>query len=448
MSSADPEEVSVEIGREGVTVEKSFEPDDFPVPAIAFVIRSERDVPVDVTLVDTVPEDIQAEDIGFHPKYGAEYWRNEGEELIFERTFEGGEEYTTVYGLRARDTEEVGRFLGDPELAEVDPPKDSSEVVRDVIGEGEGGVDPGASDDDLEAAIAAADVESTPESPPAEPSEPVVEPGDVGGVSPESVASMLAEGIRDGQVADDDLEVLRDALGTGDASSNSLEVRIEHLQSEVADIKAYSDALEAFIDENGEARTLMRELEESIEGIRDDVAAVEDEVDAVSGEVTETTERIDDLGEDVSRVDEDVSRIDDEVGRVGTELEGVGSSVEAVETSLESVEGSVEELEATLSNVDEETTALREEVEDVRGEIDGVRDEIPEGRIEAMDDRMDVLEDELEELAEMRKRMASVFGGVGAGGASGGEESEADAGDTEDSEADTEDAEDPESDGG
>ena len=57
MSSADPEEVSVEIRREGVSVEKSFEPDDFPVPAIAFVIRSERDVPVDVALVDTRSQD-------------------------------------------------------------------------------------------------------------------------------------------------------------------------------------------------------------------------------------------------------------------------------------------------------------------------------------------------------------------------------------------------------
>jgi uncharacterized coiled-coil DUF342 family protein len=422
MSSADPEEVSVEITREGVSVEKSFEPDDFPVPAIAFVIRSERDVPVDVKLVDTVPDDIQAEDIGFHPKYGAEHWRNEGDELIFERTFEAGEEYTTVYGLRARDTDDVGRFLGEPELAEVDPPKDSSDVVRDVIGEGN---DPGTSDDDLEAAIAAADVESAPEDPSASQSgtagAPSVAPESV---APESIASMLAESIRAGQVSDSDMEVLRDALGNGGGGSKSLEVRIDHLQSEVADLKAYSDALEEFIDENGEARTLVRELRETIEGLEGDVSEVESSMESVSGEVTEATERIDDLGEDVSRIDE-------EVDRVGTDVDEVGSEVADVEESLSSVEERMDELDGSISDVDEELSAVRDEIDDVRGEVDGVRDEIPEGRIDAIDERMDELQDELEELAEMRKRMASVFGGGMGGGSSepgGGEEAGSESG--------------------
>ena len=426
MSSADPEEVSVEIEREGVTVEKSFEPDDFPVPAIAFVIRSERDVPVEVTLVDVVPEDIQAEDIGFHPKYGAEHWRNDGDRLIFERTFEGGEEYTTVYGLRARDTEDVGRFLGDPEIAEVDPPKDSGEVVRDVIGEG---ADPGTSDDDLEAAIAAADVESTPQSP--ETSRPEREPerpepeGEAAAVSPESVAAVLADGIKAGRVSDSDLEVIRDALGADEDASNSLEVRIDHLQSEVADLKAYSDALEEFIDENGEARTLMRDLRETIEEVQGDVAGVESEVDSVSNEMSETTGRVEELGEEVSRLDDEVEGVGSEVEEVSSDVEEVGTDVERIESSVSGVEKRVEELDATVADVDEELSSLREEMDDVRGEVDDVRDELPEGRIEAMDDRIEELEAELEELAEMRQRMASVFGGMGGGEAGDTAEDEA-----------------------
>ena len=435
MSSADPEEVSVEIEREGVTVEKSFEPDDFPVPAIAFVIRSERDVPVDVTLVDVVPDDIQAEDIGFHPKYGAEQWRNEGDKLIFERTFEGGEEYTTVYGLRARDTEDVGRFLGEPELAEVNPPKDSSEVVRDVIGEG---VDPGASDDDLEAAIAAADVESTPGSASQGESDGVVTSEGEEPVSPESVAAMLADGIRAGRVSDSDLEVLRDALGGGEGSSNSLEVRIDHLQSEVADLKAYSDALEEFIDENGEARTLMRDLRETLEGVEEDVSAVESRVESVSEEMSETTERMDDLGEDVSRIDDDVEGVSTEIEGVSADVDEVRSDVETVESSVSSVEERIDELDSDLGSVESELTSIRDGMDDVRGEVDDVRDEIPEGRIEAMDDRMDELQAELEELAEMRKRMASVFGGISGGDAAAAETTEDDSGDESDDEDDEE----------
>lgn len=81
MSSVDPGEVEVKIESEGVSVEKSFEPEDYQVLAIRFVIRSERDVPVKVTLVETIPDGLQAEDIGFHSD-GAEYWRNEGNELV------------------------------------------------------------------------------------------------------------------------------------------------------------------------------------------------------------------------------------------------------------------------------------------------------------------------------------------------------------------------------
>ena len=389
MSSADPEEVSVEIQREGVSVEKSFEPDDFPVPAIAFVIRSERDVPVDVTLVDTVPDDIQAEDIGFHPKYGAEHWRNEGEELIFERTFESGEEYTTVYGLRARDTEDVDRFLGEPELAEVDPPQDSSQVVRDVISEGDEGSAPsapGASDDDLEAAIAAADVDSDPDpSPVSQPESPGTHGTVAPRADPESVASMLAESVRTGRVSDDDLEVLRDALGNGEDSSNSQRVRVEHLQSEVADLKAYSDALEGFIDENGEARSLVRDLQETVEGMRSDVTRAENEAEAASEEATEANEWVAELGDDVSRIDGEVDQVN----------------------------SAVDDLEGRVESVSEETSSLRAEVDDLRGEVEDVRGEIPRGRIDELDDRMDELQTELSELAEMRKRMASVFGGMG-----------------------------------
>ena len=425
MSSADPEEVSVEIEREGVTVEKSFEPDDFPVPAIAFVIRSERDVPVDVKLVDTVPEDIQAEDIGFHPKYGAEHWRNEGEELIFERTFEAGEEYTTVYGLRARDTEDVGRFLGDPELAEVSPPKDSSEVVRDVMGESGQGSAPGTSDDDLEAAIAAADVDDTSEGPSVGPdtttSEPVTTSGPAS-MSPAEVASALAEGIRAGEVSESDLEVLRDALETGGGSSNSLEVRIDHLQNEVADLKAYSDALEEFIDENGEARTLMRDLQEGVEGVRNDVAEVEDQVESVSGEVESVSGEVESVSEEVESVSGEVTAATERIDGLDDEV----SRIDDIESSVDSVEGSVDELESSLSGVDEQIGSLQEEMDAIRDEVDDVRDEIPEGRIEAIDDRMDEFQAELEELAQMRQRMASVFGGMGGGGEAAGVGAETD----------------------
>ena len=147
MSSADPAEVSMVVSRDGVTVEKSFEPDDFPVPAIAFVIRAERDEAVTVRISDEVPEQVAAEDIGFHPKYGAEFWSVDEGNIVFEREFESGEEYTTVYGLRASQTDDVESYMSEPTLEDVDPPlDDAGQVVREVIGDDVDDADDGGDD--------------------------------------------------------------------------------------------------------------------------------------------------------------------------------------------------------------------------------------------------------------------------------------------------------------
>ncbi|MFC7226782.1 hypothetical protein N0B31_05150 [Salinirubellus salinus] len=421
MSNADPAEVNVEVERDGVSVEKSFEPDDFPVPAIAFVVRSERDVAVKVRLSDEVPDDIEAEDIGFHPKYGADFWDNADGKLVFEREFEPGEEYTTVYGLRAKDTEAVERFLGEPELEEVSPgldeePEDAGEVVSNVMNES----DSEASDDDLEAAIAAADaeeggaddLESAIAAAEAGDSAPAVSTDDTATADPssdpvsvevEDVTATLAEEMRDGSVSDGDIETLRDALGVGEGSG-SVEARISHLQTEISDLQAYTAALEEFLDENGEAQTLLAELQET---------------------VAEFDGRIQNLRDDV----ETVAAATDSIDEMESELSDLGSRVQSLDDRLENVSQNVTEVESSVNSLTSEFDGLRNEVDAVSREVDEVRDEMPEEDIEEMDqhleslderidgleselDRMEDLEAELDDLAQMRERMASVFGGA------------------------------------
>jgi predicted nucleic acid-binding Zn-ribbon protein len=413
MSNADPAEVNVVVERDGVTVEKSFEPEDFPVPAIAFVIRSERDVAVKVRLADAVPDDIEAEDIGFHPKYGADFWDNAEGKLVFEREFEAGEEYTTVYGLRARDTESVERFLGEPELEEVSPgleeePEDAGEVVSNVMNE----TDSEASDDDLEAAIAAADVEdgdaddleaaiaaaeegdTTAEADTS--SDGAAAPPEPATVSVEDVTATLADEIRAGSVSDDDIETLRDALGV-EEEDGSVEARISHLQTEVSDLQAYTAALEEFLDENGEAQTLLSDLKGTVEGFESELEVVREDVD----EVADAAEAVDEMESEVSELTARVQSLDDR-------LENVGSDVKNVESSVNSLSSDFE--------------GLRNEVDAVGREMEEVRDEMPEediaemdDQLESLDDRMADLEEELDDLAQMRERMASVFGGAGGG---------------------------------
>ena len=109
----------VTVASDGVTVDKRFEEDEFPVPAIAFEIQSSRSETVTVTLVDRVPEDVAVEDLGFHPEYGSEYWTIDEDQITFEREIEANSEYTTVYGIRATGTEDVEQFLTEPTLVTV-----------------------------------------------------------------------------------------------------------------------------------------------------------------------------------------------------------------------------------------------------------------------------------------------------------------------------------------
>jgi len=391
MSNAEPEE-RVTASSDGVTVEKSFEPDDFPVPAIAFVVRSEREETVAVRMVDSVPEHVTPEDIGFHPKYGAEFWGVDGDAIVFEREFEPGEEYTTVYGLRGGDSDDVEKYMTDPVLETVHPPleegEDSEDVVRDVIeGEEEPEDDTESADDaesspetdteahdDIESAIreadtdgASADTEAEESSEPTEPeSEPAHDDGTAAAVAGGSLAAALAAEIRDGEVDDDDLEELRDALGVeidaGGAtdSGGAVDARIERLQSEVADLQAYTDALESFLDENGDAQTLIEEFR---------------------------TE----LDEAVERVDGVDDRVDSTLQKVETRVEEATDEIE--ETIEERVADHIEELRSDIE-------ALEQQVED------GVDDE----RLDAIESDISDIEDELSDVSEMRERLTAAFG--------------------------------------
>jgi len=111
--------MSVEVEQAGITVKKSFEPDDFPVPAIRYVIRSDRDEAADIRIVDSVPDDVPPQDIGFHPEYGADFWQVEDGHIVYEREFGAGEEYTTLYGFRNKATNDIERFLSEPTIEAV-----------------------------------------------------------------------------------------------------------------------------------------------------------------------------------------------------------------------------------------------------------------------------------------------------------------------------------------
>jgi len=428
----------VSVSSDGVTVDKRFEEDEFPVPAIAFEIQSSRSETVTVTIVDEVPEDVAVEDLGFHPEYGSEYWTIDEDQITFEREVEANSEYTTVYGIRATGTDDVEKFLTQPRIENVDPPLEdgddtvidegSSDVVRDVISGDSDGV-PGLDEDDGDDE----DVETLDLKDPNEPDDAGSadgasassgeggESGDGESASVDSIVGALAAELRNGNVDEDDVKLLRKAFDlVDDGSGGSVDARIQRLQTEVADLLAYTDALEEFLDENGTA-------EQTIEGFREEVESLQSELQEV-GEIargheealTNVHSTVDDVESTVnsleSEIDGVLAEVEDvrtEVGDVRTEVGEVEDTVEEVEGSVTEVEETVEGVESTVQEVESDVTAVEDTVEEVESDVDSLESQIGDIDVEGVKSDIDDVESEIEDLKEWREQLSSVIGGGG-----------------------------------
>jgi len=362
----------VTVTSDGITVIKTYEDDAFPVPAIAFRIHSERSEPVSVRLVDDVPEDVPVEDLGFHPEYGSEYWTIEDDEITFEREIEADEEYTTVYGIRATGTENAGQFLTEPALAEVDPPleddslvgESSSDVVRDVISGNTDSI-PGLADEDDEPEdieeLELSEPEDEADATAAVEADTAEATDGSGAVAMESVASALAAEIRNGDVAEEDLELLREELdiGSGGGEGGPMEARVEKLQTDVSDLEAYIDALEEFLEENGTGEDIITDVQDDVESFRSRLDDVEDTSESTADRVSGFEDSMDELGEDLQALKGDVKDIEGE-------LDGIRATVEDIESDIEEVDDLEERIDDAVDAV-EELENWREQLSNVLG---------------------------------------------------------------------------------
>lgn len=398
----DREEVT--ISDEGITVRKSLNAEQFQTLAVVFDLLSERDEAVRIQLIDQMPSAVDMDDVGFHPEYGGEHWTSEDARVVFERTFEPGEEYTTIYGVRDVDLDDVD-LLGEPEIEIIDEPTvdvddvvppERSQVVRDLI----------TGEADAEALVGQASGEPAR----AEEPEPVAATADVGGHSsdePDSyqteasgagsgeveaestssdrdapapaqggVARVLAKELRDGRVSEPDRGLLVEALAGG---PGSLDARIEHLQARVSDLDAYTNALEGFLDDHGPAQELLDDIDDRMDDLDRSMADLHGEVDQVDGRADHVADR-------------------------------------------------VSEVEATTSDIEEAVTGLRDDVADLRGDIGTIRDDLDQvdelGRqldgverdLDGLRDDFDRMRADLDEMASFRDRLSTVFGSTEAGG--------------------------------
>jgi predicted nucleic acid-binding Zn-ribbon protein len=400
----------VTVASEGVTVTKRFEEDEFPVPAIAFEFESSRDEGVTVRLTDTVPDDIEVEDLGFHPEYGSEYWTIDDDHITFERDLDANSSYTTVYGIRATGSDDIQQFLAEPTLESVDPPLPegeshedivpgtSDDVVKDAIaGDGEipGLEDEEDDEDDEEDDVGTLDLKdpNEPEGGTAEASTDGAE-GDAdteaeadadtdgaaaeGGevtVPDDSLIGAMAEEIRQKNVSAEDVKLLRRAFEIAAEEGGSTAAKIDQIQSDIADLRAYTTSLEEFLDDNGTAEQLIEEFKEQVEQFEqqlDDVEAALDEqseqIESVDESVDSMSEEVDTVSKEVATVNEDIDTLDEEVSSVRREVNGLGNEVEDFEDTMEEIEDDIEELQEKVTEGD-----VAERIDDIEDSIEDLQ---------------------------------------------------------------------------
>ncbi len=145
MSEESDQRSELTVSRGDVTVEKTFTRDEFPVPAVRFVVTSDASEPVRIRLLDDIPESFPMEGVGFHPEYESDNWTAYKDHRVeFTRSLEPGEEVLTVYGIRLDESEhDPSEFLAEPTVETVapgEPAEREVESIEDIIGDDDSSV--------------------------------------------------------------------------------------------------------------------------------------------------------------------------------------------------------------------------------------------------------------------------------------------------------------------
>ncbi|WP_231183299.1 AAA family ATPase [Haladaptatus sp. DYF46] len=446
----------------GVTIEKSFDGEEFAVPAIRFELQSDHDDAVTVRLTDRIPDDFPMDNVGFHPEYENENWTAYKDHRVqFERTLEPNESLTTVYGIRLSNWSDAEKFLIEPELEEVTPvtgdakgqgeermeehtitdivSEDSSQVVRDVITGDSGlpGLDESEANDD--AADPLADDGNDPlgddeDDPLADPLASAAKADN----STETEAKLEDDFEESPLDDDDDLE---------NETDSPFDEPVNEPDAVAGDFEESDDIIEASDEMTDEppvspprpgsvAAALADEIRAG-EVNGDDLKLIQQELDLDTPESTNVRirhlqSRVDDLAAYTEALEEFI----DDNGTAKTLIDGFETEVESVRTELDEMDDEIEsakdesaqararvaDFETTVESLE---TGLERDIEAIEDDMDelGELDSTLDGLESQLDDLEDLvatntqeasaLDDELEDLRDDFETLGSLEGMIG-----------------------------------
>lgn len=382
--TASPDPVRVET--EHVTVEKT--PDSYAedVVKIAFVVESAAAEPVELRLVDPLPAAISPDAVGFHPRFDPEKWHLDDGAVVYEDRLEPGETREPFYGVRVAPGDELAALRTAPEVevtplepteAGADPDEPSVEPADGEPSDGAGveeapddGEPAAESDQTTATESSAADAETDGD---ADGDSSVEEPDE--GRPPTGPLATDGEGSAVSGTPPEPARTVDDTPFVPAADNEAL-ARLRHVQSRVDDLVAYSEALETFVAEHGEAsavvtslQTGLDDLQATVEDLRSTVQDADARLSAAEGWLDEFDRRLDLVASLEARVDEQGDRLealDDRVASAAADdavraLDDRLAALEAAhETRMTTLADDLADLRATVERVDRWRAKLSE----------------------------------------------------------------------------------------
>ncbi len=245
-----------------------------------------------------------------------------------------------------------------------------------------------------------------------------------------SLVGALAAEIREDNVPREDVELLRSALSETGQPSGSTTARLDRLQQDVADLRAYTTALEEFLDEEGTGEELIESFDARLEEFQEEVTAfgnrldhletefvvdvrgriedLETEFEELESEVTSDLDRLDELEQRTDRVAERADSADARTTDLVRRLDDTESTFDSRLDDIESELDRVDDIESKVDGLDEIRSEL-DRLDETRSEFAGRLDDI-ESELDRLDD-IETLESELEEIQQWRRQLINTLGG-------------------------------------
>lgn len=223
----------------------------------------------------------------------------------------------------------------------------------------------------------------------------------------DDILSKLVEQLESSDPEDDELEALREHLVP--ESRKSAHVRMEHIQSRMDDLAAYTDALEGLINKHGTASEFMTQIEDELDEISSGLEAVRSETTVADDERQEIRNRLSDMETSVDEIDDDLrARLDN----LYEELDSIQNSVDTQDEKVQNLQEAVYDHDEELEKLDDRIRSTDDKLENHRDALDQ-RLSTLSNQMEQIQDTLESdfsrLRDEVESLSEMRSVFARAF---------------------------------------